>query len=654
MSEPSGPSLGTRYDAAQSPADDSSSRSSLGAQYSRSRGDESSLDLFSGTVILEPRLVDTRSARAVRQAVAAPRSADRSAPATAGARADAAQNGRAASVLPDGAASVATTETRSDDAGVARSSAIMAAGTLVSRMLGFLRAYLLLTALGAVAKGTGANAANIWDTANTLPNMVFLLLAGGVFNAVLIPQLTKALKDPDGGKGYTDRLVTLALLMLGGITAICLIFAYPLYWIYDVHGSSDALRLGWLFGLLCLPQILFYGIYTIFGEVLNSRSRFGAFMWSPALANVASILGLLYFMARFSPNVAPGAWTGEMILILGGSTTIGIVAQALVLIIPMRRAGYRFTPNMQFRGVGLRSTGKIAGLAFSAILVQQASLLVTTNVLNNVPGRYPGRIVQSTAFLLFMLPHSLVTVSLITALYTRISTAAHARDTTRVTDDVATAVRLCGVAVIPVTIGAFALVPPLALLYGHRSGGSAAVEGLSSATIAMLLGSFPLALNVIVQRTLYAYEDAVKPLMMQFLGTAVAVPLTLLCVLLPPERVGTGVALVQSVSYVAQAASGYYWLRKRLGGLPMPGVPRTYGRLAAAAVAGLVVALIVRWGVGHVIHAPVAGALANLVLGGVFFLAVYVGVARALRVREIDALLAPITSRLSRSTGRPA
>ncbi|MBO1767392.1 lipid II flippase MurJ [Allobranchiibius sp. GilTou38] len=646
MSEPSGRSLGTRYDAAAPPPrgpdepDGSSSRPSLGAQYSRSRGDESSLDLFSGTVILEPRLVDTRSARVVRQAAGPPRGATRA-------------SLRDAPPRPPSAAPTGTPDKTAGDAGVARSSAIMAAGTLVSRTLGFLRAYLLLTALGAVSKGKGANAANIWDTANTLPNMVFLLLAGGVFNAVLIPQLTKALKDPDGGKGYTDRLVTVALLLLGGITAICLIFAYPLYRIYDVTGSPAALHLGWLFGLLCLPQILFYGVYTIFGEVLNSRSRFGAFMWSPALANIASILGLLYFMTRFSPNIAPGDWTGEMILVLGGSTTIGIVAQALVLIIPMRRAGYRFTPNMHFRGVGLRSTGKIAGLAFSAILVQQASLLVTTNVLNNLPGRYPGRIVQSTAFLLFMLPHSLVTVSLITALYTRISTAAHDRDTTRVTDDVATAVRLCGVAVIPVTIGSFALIPPLALLYGHNSG-SVAVAGLSSATIAMLLGSFPLALNVIVQRTLYAYEDAVKPLMMQFLGTAVAVPLTLLCALLPPERVGTGVALVQSISYVAQAASGYYWLRKRLGGLPMPGVPRTYGRLAAAAVAGALVTFVVRWGLGHVIHAPVAGALAALVIGGVFFLVVYVMVARALKVREIDALLAPVTSRLSRTGRSPA
>lgn len=643
MSEHGGGSLGRQYDAATEhhQQDERAPAATLGALYSHAHTDESSLDLFSGTVMLEPRLVDTRSARAVRQAAGPSTPPLRPAP-SGGQRTE-----------PDPSASQTATRDGSD-AQVARSSAIMAAGTLVSRALGLVRQVMLIAAVGAVTpigRGKGqANAGNIWDTANTLPNMVFLLLAGGVFNAVLIPQLTRALKDPDGGKAFTDRLVTLALLILGGITLTCVVFAYPLYRVYDLSGNSEALHLGWLFSLICLPQILFYGVYTVFGEVLNSRSKFGAFMWSPALANVASISGLLYFLAHFAPNTAPGKWTTSMVLVLGGSATLGVIAQALVLIFPLRRIGYRYHPNMHFRGVGLRSTSKIAVLAFAAILIQQGGLLVTTNVLNHVPGQYGGRLVQSTAFLLFMLPHSLVTVSLITALYTRISTAAHERDTKRVTDDVATAVRLCGVAVIPVTIGAFALIPPVAILLGHGYGPTA-VSAFSTATIAMMLGSFPLALNVIVQRTLYAYEDAKKPLLMQVWGTAVVVPLTLLCLLLPYKWVGAGVALVQSISYCAQAGAGYYWLSRRLGGLPMPGVARTYGRLAAAAGAATVAAFAARWVVGRVISGERAAALSGLSVGFVAFLATYLIVARLLRVGEIEALLAPVTSRLGRLSG---
>lgn len=653
MSKSSGPSLGGQWDpGTEAPQAGTASPTSLGSQYSTAYGDESSLDIFSGTLILEPRVVDTRSARAIRQAAGAVRGGNRaagtSAPAPFSVTAERPTPADAGQVPPP------KRDTDSTDAAVARSSAIMAAGTLVSRVLGLVRIFLLAAALGLVStSGTKENVGNIWDTANTLPNMVYLLLAGGVFNAVLIPQLTRALRDPDGGRDYTDRLVTLALLILGGITAVCLIFAYPLYRLYDLAGPPEVLHLGWLFALLCLPQIMFYGIYTIFGEVLNARSRFGAFMWSPALANVAAILGLLYFMARFSRGIAPENWTTEMILVLGGSATIGVMAQALALVVPMRRAGYRYHPNMHFRGIGLRSTSKVAGLALTAILVQQLGLWVVTNVLNNVNPRYGGRFAQSVALLLFMLPHSLVTVSLITALYTRISKAAHDRDTTRVTDDVATAVRLCGVAVVPVTIGAFVLIPPLALLISHSKNQGGGI-GFSSTIIAMMLGSFPLALNVIVQRTLYAYEDAVKPLFMQLLGTAVTVPLTLLCILLPGQWVGTGVALVQSLSYCAQAASGYYWLRKRLGGLPMPGVPRTYGRLAVAAATAAAVALVARWGLAALIGGEITSAITELLVSGTLFLAVYLAVARLLGVAEIGALLAPLTSRLSRGAGRPA
>ncbi len=649
MSDPSGPSLGRRYEQA---ADTwNTHRPSLGSQYSDSSEDytdESSLDLFSGTVILEPRLVDTRSARAVRQSAGVGR---RPTPAH---EVDPEPGGKATASAALWTAESTRAGSRSTDASVGRSSAIMAAGTLVSRALGLVRQSMLLAALGVVSTSTiDARAANIWDTANTLPNMVFLLLAGGVFNAVLIPQLTRALKDADGGKAYTDRLITLALLTLGAITALCLIFAYPLYRIYDISGSPEILRLGWLFSLLCLPQIFFYGVYTIFGEVLNSRSRFGAFMWSPALANIVYIAGLAWFIAKYAVGVPPGRWTAGMILTLGGASTLGIAAQALVLIIPLRRAGYRYRPSMQFRGIGLRTTGKVAGLAFAAILIQQVGLLVTTNVLNAMDPKYGGRLLQTTALLLFMLPHSIVTVSLITAMYTRISKAANDRDTARVTEDVATAIRLCGVAVVPVTIGAFALVPPgIGVYLGLRGDNGTAISTLSAVTIAMLLGSFPLALNVIVQRTHYAYEDGMKPLLMQVCGTAVVVPLTLLCLLLPGRWVGIGVGVVQSISYCAQAGTGYYWLRKRLGGLPMPGVLHTYGRLTIAAAAAAAAAFAVRWAVGGVVAGQFAGALFGVSIGGTVFVAVYVAVARALKVAEIEALLAPVTSRLSRFTGR--
>ena len=82
----------------------------------------------------------------------------------------------------------------------ARSSAIMAAGTLVSRVLGFLKAILLTVALGALS-----TVGDVFETANTLPNLIYVLVAGGVFNAVLVPQIIKAAKAQDGGERYISQ-----------------------------------------------------------------------------------------------------------------------------------------------------------------------------------------------------------------------------------------------------------------------------------------------------------------------------------------------------------------------------------------------------------------------------------------------------------------
>ena len=106
-------------------------------------------------------------------------------------------------------------DSASDDAGILSSSAVMAAGTVVSRLSGFLRSALLVAALGA-----GLHA-DLFNLANTVPNMVYILLAGGIFNAVLVPQLVRAMRnDPDGGEGYTNRVMTLAVLFLGTVTVL--------------------------------------------------------------------------------------------------------------------------------------------------------------------------------------------------------------------------------------------------------------------------------------------------------------------------------------------------------------------------------------------------------------------------------------------------
>ena len=251
--------------------------------------------------------------------------------------------------------------------GLARASALMASGSFVSRILGVVRASMIMAVFGMSIAG------DAWDVANMLPNTIYTLLAGGVLNAVLVPQITKAQNNPDGGREYVDKLITLSILVLAGITAVCI----PLTpWLVRImtsgEFSDDAYQLSVAFSYIVMPAIFFYGLYAILGQVLNAREKFGWFMWSPVLCNIVWIAGLLWFMNAYGRGFGnPTAFDERMVLVLGGSLTLGVAVQALVLILPLMTAGFRYRPSFGFRGVGLRAVGKIAGWTFAALVLAQ-------------------------------------------------------------------------------------------------------------------------------------------------------------------------------------------------------------------------------------------------------------------------------------------
>src|SRR5687768_2981905 len=180
-----------------------------------------------------------------------------------------------------------------------RSSAIMAAGTLVSRFLGFGKTWMLGTALG-----LGSTVNDTFINANNLPNLIFLLVAGGVFNAVLVPQIIKASKAPDRGADYISRLLTLAVLLLLGLTALVTLAAPWVIELTTQGYSPQQKALAVAFAFWCLPQIFFYGLYALLTQVLNANGAFGPAVWAPILNNLVAILGLGMFIWIFGANVA--------------------------------------------------------------------------------------------------------------------------------------------------------------------------------------------------------------------------------------------------------------------------------------------------------------------------------------------------------------
>ena len=540
----------------------------------------------------------------------------------------------------------------SPGASLARSTAGMAAGTIASRILGVVRAAMQLAVVGTFVTG------DAWDVANTLPNIIYLLLAGGVLNAVLVPQITKAASHADGGREYVDRLLTVAIT---GIAVVAVAFTLAAGLLVRLYSSSkwtaDVRSLSTAFALICMPQIFFYGLYTLLGQVLNARNRFAAYMWAPALANVVAIAGMAFFLVAYPHQAAVTSWTSPMIWVLAGSATAGVAAQALVLVVPLWRSGFRFRPRWGVRGVGLRTASTVALWTFAATGVAATGFVITSRVLTYAGQagvlaglEVPGKISYTNALLIFMLPHGLVTVSLVTALFTRMSRAAHAGDLGEVRADVDRGMRLTAVATVPATVGAFVLgFAATATLYQGSSESS--TRGIATVMMAMMAGLVPFGILYLLQRVFYAFEDARTPFRLQLVVTAVATIANLASLLLPLRWIAVGVGAGQAISNLAGMAVGLVLARRRLEALALREVGRTYVRLGVASVLAAVAAYIVQLGLGRVLAGKLYDPVA-LVTGGLVFVVIYVVAARGLRVREIDDLVGPVLERVRRAVSR--
>jgi putative peptidoglycan lipid II flippase len=359
----------------------------------------------------------------------------------------------------------------SETRGILASSAVMASGTVLSRMSGYVRNLLLAAAIGNELH------ADLFNIGNTIPNMLYILLAGGVFNAVLVPQLVRAQRhDADGGEAYTNRVVTLALLFLGGVT-ILLVIAAPLVMRLYLNSAYDCADLAAqresaiAFARFCLPQVFFYGMFVLLGQILNARGRFGPMMWAPIANNVIAVLVLVLYLVWFgplAPDAGRSAYTGTQELVLGLGSTLGIAVQVLILLPFLGAVGYRFRPRYDFRHSGLGHTLRLGVWTVLFVVVNQVAYTVVVRLASGGTAHggcahhghttldATGYTVYSAAFLFVMVPHAIITVSLATAILPRLSAKASDGDLPGLAGTLAGTLRTALVVVVP-----FALVRTL-------------------------------------------------------------------------------------------------------------------------------------------------------------------------------------------------
>lgn len=556
------------------------------------------------------------------------------------------------------AEATATTRAR---AGVARSSAVMAAGTLVSRVLGFARNIALLVAVGAAN-----NAADAFTLANNLPNQATMLIAGGVLNAILVPQLVRAMRRADGGREYTDKLLTLALVVMLVLTALLTAGAPWLVRLMANDGwSPDQLALATAFAYWCLPQIMFYGVYTLLGQVLNAHGSFGPYMWAPVANNVIALAGLVWFIALFGPgngnqHARVADWTPHQITVLAGTATLGVAVQALVLLFPLARLRFVYRPRFGWRGVGLGRAGRVASWTFAAVAVSQLSFWTTSQVISapaaaRAAGTIPadaivaGNTVYANSYLVFMLPHSLAAVSIVTALFTRISGQAASGDVRAVRRDFGFGMRAMGLFTMLSMAGLIVLCGQIgwSMTSGPAAGGVVFGEVLA----AMALGLPFFSVVYLCERVFYAFEDARTPFWIQCVTSGIQVTGNLVVAsLVPVTWMVFAVAVTMSVGSAVGALLALTLLRRRLGGtLDAAETVSAYARLGVAALAAGIAGGLLLWWLWDLAWGGVGGALLTLLVVGPVMVAVYAAVALALRVTALTELLAPLLRRVRRA-----
>jgi putative peptidoglycan lipid II flippase len=539
-------------------------------------------------------------------------------------------------------------------AGLMKSSAVMAAGTMVSRLTGFVRSALIVSALGVGLLG------DTFQVAYQLPTMIYILTVGGGLNSVFVPQLVRAMKnDEDGGEAYANRLLTLVIVTLGGLTALSVLGAPLLIRVLSNGVASDpaANQVAITFAQFFLPTIFFMGIHVVMGQILNARGKFGAMMWTPVLNNIVIIVTLGMFIYVYGTAADSGMKVTtippEGQRLLGVGVLLGLVVQALAMIPYLRETGFRLRLRFDWKGQGLGKAVTLAKWTVLFVLANQAGAMIviqlSTAAGKSSPVDGTGFAAYANAQLIWGLPQAIITVSLMAALLPRLSRSAAEGDGGAVRDDISQGLRNTAVAIVPIAFGFLSLgIPMCTLMFG--SSGTSEATNMGYMLMAFGLGLIPYSVQYVVLRAFYAYEDTRTPFYNTVIVAAVNAGASAVCYFVIPSRWAVvGMAASYGLAYAIGVGVAWRRLRKRLGGdLDGARVLRTYARLCIASVPAALLSGAAVYGIGHTLGQGVAGSLLAVFAGGAVLLGVFFVAARRMRIEELNSLVGMVRGRLGR------
>ncbi|GAA1303716.1 murein biosynthesis integral membrane protein MurJ [Brachybacterium tyrofermentans] len=550
-----------------------------------------------------------------------------------------------------------------------QASVLMAAGSTVSRLLGFVRNFMF----GVILAGSTSAAASSFSAANTLPNTVWLLVGGGTLNAILVPAIVRAVKRPDRGSDYISRLMTLVATVSLAITVICMLGVPLLLPLTSGVLPPETYALAVQLGYWMMPQVFFSALYVMCGQLLNAQDSFGPYQWAPVLNNLVGIVGAALFLGMWGKVGAPAEWTLPMIIAMAAINVGGSAAQVVFLFWYVKKLDLRLRPRWGFRGLGLGKLSKIGLWTLAMLGLGQLGVWATrwstaragfmTEKLRDHPeqaARYPGLLSLDWAYMAFMIPQGIIAVAVVTAVFPTISRRAVDGDHAGALARYAETNRLLAIPMMLCVAVFIALAGPIMWVIGGGTGEIGA-RANGNVLIAYMLGLVPFASLYLIKRVFYAYEDARTPFLSQIPITVIslaAIPVILLTV--DPMWATMTAAACTSLGNLVAWLLGMWQLRRhasRLGTTP-PSI-----RIGAIAAGKLLAATVLSWAVGaglvallddviwsHRLVAVLIGAVIGMVMAGVF-----TAVGWLLKMSEVHMLVGQVqrvVTRLARR-GRP-
>jgi putative peptidoglycan lipid II flippase len=534
---------------------------------------------------------------------------------------------------------------------VLKSSAIMAVGTIFSRITGLGRNLLLVAALGTAIIG------DTFQVANTIPTVVYILVAGGALNAVFVPQIVREMKKPDGGNAFVSQLATATFTILAIATAIGVLAAPLVVRLYAAKfggsGLETEFELTVLFTRYCLPQILFLGLFTLFGQIANARGSFGPMMWAPILNNLV-VIGVLIGFIAIAPNAQDGVISTSAKTLLGLGTTFGAFVQAAILIPVIVKSGVRLRPNFHWSSLG--KSAHLAKWTMIFVLINQAGFVVIVNLATAASVRAKesgidvgvGFTPYQNAHFIFLLPHSIIAVSLVTALLPRISRLAADTQISNVRDEIQQTLLNLYSLIIPAAFAMLFLGQPIAhLIFAGSNSADASQIGMILSGFA--LGLIPFCSSYVMLRGFYAFEDTKTPAAITLLMNIV----TILCAtisyfVLPIRFITVGIAVSFGIGYLSSSLLARFLLSKRIGRL---NIRKELLSILLISFIAFAPGLLISSQLESLLNSGAPNAftsLLTLVVAGAIALPIFLGIGFVLKVSSILALAASVKRKLAK------